>query len=133
MMAKMFSIVMSGLILIQALDFTVDDIVQLDELLEHAEYHAEKYGDNLLVFISKHYGELKEQHNKEHQEEKKDHEKLPFQNHSCCTSIMAVFWQAPIPKMEPFQVPENRTAKFFYRSPSSTLHVNGPFQPPRAA
>ncbi|WP_244526818.1 hypothetical protein [Pseudozobellia thermophila] len=133
MMAKLFSIVMSALILMQGLDIAVDDIVQFDELLEHAEYHAEKYGDNLLVFISKHYGELKEQHSKDHQEEKKEHEKLPFQNHSCCTPVIAVFWGRPIPKIDALQVPENRKANFFYRPPSSTLHVTGLFQPPRIA
>ncbi len=65
--------------MIQSFGLCFDDMVQIDEFIEHAQFHSEAYGDNVIVFISKHYGELKADHEKDHQEEKEDHEKLPFQ------------------------------------------------------
>ena len=122
---------MSGLILIQSFDIAFDDIGQLDELLEHAGFHAEKYGDNLLVFISKHYGELKEQHDKDHQEEKKEHEKLPFQNPCHCTSVTAIIINSTLSYLITTQTPETAKANFYYLLPVSSLHAKGLFQPPR--
>ena len=78
-MSKLSAILLSSLILIQSINFSFDDVLQLDELIEHAQFHKQEYGDNFVVFLSKHYGELKAEHNEKHQEEQKDHEKLPFQ------------------------------------------------------
>lgn len=133
MMAKLFSIVMSVLILVQSFDIAFSDITQIDELLEHADFHAEKYGDNLLVFISKHYGELKDQHNKDHKEEKKDHEKLPFQNHCSCTSTVAIVSNTNFLQINSLQTTESTEANFYYQPPTSSLHAKGLFQPPRPA
>ena len=130
-MTKLFSIVMSGLILIQSFDIAFNDIAQLDELMEHADFHAEKYGDNILVFISKHYGELKEQHNKDHQEEKKEHEKLPFQNHCNCSSITAIVLSTNLSDLNSPQTLEVAEANFHYLTPTSSLHAKGLFQPPQ--
>ena len=124
---------MSGLILMQSFDIAFSDIAQFDELLEHAQFHAEEYGDGLFVFISKHYGELKEQHNKDHQEEKSDHEKLPFQNHANCASTVAIVSDLHLLRLDTLQIPEGRTANFYYRTPISSLHAKGLFQPPRIA
>ncbi|MDT7830035.1 hypothetical protein RQM65_15310 [Pricia sp. S334] len=123
---------MSGLILIQSFDIAMEDIVQFDELLEHAEFHAEEYGDNIFVFISKHYGELKEQHNKDHQEEKKDHEKLPFQNHCSCSSTVAIVSDKYVVSLTSFPNLDGET-NFYYPALISSLHAIGRFQPPRSA
>lgn len=130
-MAKLFSIFMSGLILIQSFDIAFNDIAQFDELLEHAQFHAEEYGDSLFVFISKHYGELKDQHDKEHQEEKKEHDKLPFQNHYGCASSVAIVTDTSFLRMNCPQIPESKTTNFYYHPPISSLHAQGLFQPPR--
>lgn len=132
MLPKLLSILMSGLILIQSMDISYDDIVQFDELLEHADFHAKKYGDNLFVFISKHYGEMKDQHNKDHQEEKKDHEKLPFQNHCCSSSIVAIVSNTYFVQLKSLQTADATAAIFYYQPSNSTLHTKGLFQPPRA-
>ncbi len=132
-MVKLFSIVLSGLILIQSFDIAFNHIAQFDELLEHAQFHAEEYGDSMFVFISKHYGELKEQHNKDHQEEKKDHEKLPFQNHCSCSSTVAIVSDTNFLRMNSLQIPEGTTTNFYYHPPISSLHAQGLFQPPRIA
>ena len=131
MMLKFFSIALSFSILIQSLGLCLDDIVQIDEFIEHAQFHSQQHGDNIIVFISKHYGELKADHEKEHQEEKEDHEKLPFQ-HQSHVSIIAVISLDTIKKE--FKTPEFsefNTHIFYYQAPSSSLHLEGLFQPPR--
>lgn len=130
-MVKLFSIFMSALILVQSVDITTSDIAQFDELMEHAAFHAEKYGDNLFVFISKHYGELKEAHNEDHQEERKDHEKLPFQNHCNCTSITAIVSTPEFFDLGSVPLSESLSTDFYYHLPTSSLHKKGLFQPPR--
>ena len=131
-MVKLFSILMSSLMLVQSVDITFNDIVQLDEFIEHANFHSEKYGDNLLVFISKHYGDLKEQHTEDHKEEKDDHEKLPFQNHCHCTSTSFAFvLSAFSSELKTLQNPEDKATDFYYRLPSTSLFTTGLFQPPQ--
>lgn len=105
--------------------------MQIDEFIEHAQFHSEQYGDNVFVFISKHYGELKANHDKEHQEEKEDHEQLPFQKHSQISSMNAFVLNT---SKEVYHIPdfsEFKTNNFHYQAPSSSLHLEGLLQPPR--
>lgn len=132
-MTKLLSIVLSGLILVQSFDISINDITQVDELLEHASFHAEKYGDNLMVFLSKHYGELKEQHNKDHQEEKKEHEELPFQNPCTSSSFTALAAATPFLDLIPLHTTEFSAASFTYQAPTSSPHTEGLLQPPQLA
>ena len=118
MMVKFVSITASFLILIQSFNICISDLVDLSEFIEHAKFHSEKYGDNLFVFISKHYGELEADHNKKHQEEKQDHEELPFQ-HQPHMALLSAFLTS--------------TANFYYQASYSNCEKEGLFQPPRAA
>jgi len=129
---KLFSILLSSLIMLQSFGVHYDDIVQLDELIEHAQFHNEQYGDNIIVFLSKHYGELKADHQREHQEEKKDHEKLPF-NHSGAShiSVADVFINSYKSELNVLEFSDYSDANFYYQAPSSSLHSQGILQPPR--
>ncbi|SIR33258.1 hypothetical protein SAMN05421797_11077 [Maribacter ulvicola] len=120
--------------MLQSLGVHYDDIVQLDELIEHAQFHNMQYGDNVIVFLSKHYGELKADHQRDHQEEKKDHEKLPF-NHSGAShiSIADVFLNTYKSELNEVQILENSDGNFYYQAPSSSLHSQGILQPPRVS
>ena len=130
-MNKLFSILISSLILLQSFGIHSDDIVQFDELLEHAQFHSEQYGDNVIVFLSKHYGELKADHQKQHQEEREDHEKLPFNHHSHITTVTA-FVATPFSSgLNQLEILDFKSATFFYQAPSSSLHSEGILQPPR--
>ncbi|GAB5474839.1 MAG: hypothetical protein Mars2KO_29380 [Maribacter sp.] len=132
-MLKITSIAISMLILIQSLNVHFDDLVELDELIEHAQFHAEEYGDNFFVFISKHYGELKAEHSKKHQEEKEEHERLPFQ-HQCQTLTLYAHVLNQIPDNNlgmDFSVDPN--PNFFYQASYRSLVQEGLLQPPRQA
>ncbi|WP_438969326.1 hypothetical protein [Nonlabens sp.] len=132
-MSNLFSISLSLFILLQSFGISVADVAQMDEFIEHAQYHSEQYGDNVFVFISKHYGELKADHDKEHQEEKEDHEELPF-NHNNCSHIASVTVFVLHTQKQDYHIPELlelRKDHFFYQEPSSSIHSEGPFQPPR--
>lgn len=130
-MNKLASIVLSTVILLQTIGLHTDDLVQIDEFIEHAKFHSEKYGDDVLVFISKHYGELKAAHEKEHQEEKEDHEQLPFQHHSHLSSIIAYTPNPLHTELETPMMAEYKDSNFYYQAPSSSSHTKGLLQPPR--
>lgn len=133
-MVKLTCILSSFLILAQSLGFHANDLAELDELFNHAKFHQETYGDNFLVFMAKHYGDLKAEHEKEHREEKKDHEKLPFQHH-CHSTTSSTYvirdFSTNFLKIQVFEVDE--THNFFYSNSYHSLEVDEPFQPPRVA
>lgn len=130
-MSKLFSILLSSVILLQTLGFDSVDIVQIDEFIEHAQYHSEAYGDNVWVFISKHYGELKAAHDAEHREEKGKHEQLPFQHVTHGTTSFVFTLQASEITLHTVEFPSVNTTNFHYKGLSSSLHSKGLFQPPR--
>lgn len=132
-MLKISSLTISLLILIQSFNIHFNDIAEMDELFEHAQFHAEEYGDNFLVFVSKHYGELKAEHSKKHTEEQKDHEQLPFQ-HQCQTASHSVFVLNKIIDYPlEIDVVIDRTSNYFYQVSYHSLDQEGLFQPPRQA
>ena len=132
-MIKLISTVVSLLILIQSFGIHASDIIVIDELIEHAEFHSEEYGDDFLVFMSKHYGELKADHSTKHQEEKEDHEQLPFQ-HQCHTGSLSVFVLNQINNYPlEIEMVVDRDSNYFYQASYHSLAQDGLFQPPRLA
>lgn len=131
-MIKLLSILASLLILFQSFNISFGDWAQLDEFIEHATFHKKQYGDSLFVFISKHYGELKEDHHKNHQEEQDDHENLPFQHHSCTHNIVhAVVLFPEITSRQKIEAPAMKGDSFYYLESDSSGYQSGVFQPPR--
>jgi hypothetical protein len=133
MMVKLVSITASFLILIQSFNICISDLVDLSELIEHAKFHSEKYGDNLFVFVSKHYGELEADHNKKHQEEKQEHEELPFQ-HQPHMTLLSAFMVKDLQAyhIKPVDDLVTSATDFFYQASYSNCEKEAPFQPPRA-
>ena len=131
-MTKLFSILAAVLILFQSFNITFGDVAQLDEFIEHAAFHKKQYGDSLFVFLSKHYGELKEDHHKNHSEEQDEHESLPFQNHSCTHHIVNAFVLIPsILTRQKIEAPAMKRDVFYYLQSDSSGYRSGVFQPPR--
>lgn len=130
-MTKLVSIATSLLILTQSFNIHLDDIVELDELIEHAQFHAEEHGDNFFVFISKHYGGLKAEHSQKHQEEKEDHEQLPFQHQCQAASLSAFLLNQIVDYPVDIEIVFNRASNYFYQASYHSLTPEGLFQPPR--
>lgn len=132
-MSKLIAIALSSIILIQSLNFGVDDIAQLDDLIEHAQFHKKEHGDNFLVFLSKHYGELKAEHDKEHHEEKEEHEKLPFQCQGHASIIIASLPQNSGTNFNEFEILNSLESSFYYLNLYASLHETELLQPPKHA
>ena len=130
-MKLLFSISLSFIILLQSFGVHIDDMVQIDDFIEHAQFHSEQYGDNVFVFISKHYGELKADHDKDHQDEKEEHEQLPFQHQSHLTVVADFILNAQKLTLRTPEFAEFKKHSFYYMVPSSSQYLEGLFQPPR--
>jgi hypothetical protein len=129
-MSKFLSIFTSFLILFQSLNINLDEFTQIDELVEHAFYHAEEYGDDIFVFVSKHYGELKEDHNRNNDEERSEHEQLPF-NHLCSSNFTTVFILDEVELVCAEIETVGSKTKFFYQEKDSSFEKTNIFQPPK--
>jgi len=115
---------------VQSASIAASDILQLDELIEHAQFHKQEYGDSFFVFLSKHYGEQKAEHSKNHQEEQKDHEQLPFQ-YQGHTLILVALIDSENSLFNTIEIADSAEFNFHYLSSFSTLHKKGLLQPPR--
>ncbi len=132
-MSKIFSLALSILLLVQSLHMEMVNIVQLQDLITHVQFHKEKYGDNFFDFISKHYGAQKEQHHLEHQEEHKDHERLPLNQQPCLHSA-TVFVLNDSSLLSLKELPLMYTdSVFFYKESIIQLAGTDIFQPPKYA
>jgi hypothetical protein len=122
------------LLLLQSLRIGFSDLIQLDELLEHAAYHQEQFGDSFLTFLSKHYGSLKEDHNQQHGEEKPQHEQLPFQQLSHFSGVQIVLQrQTGFDLYLTADDSASGSANFYYFLADATGFKSGIFQPPKQA
>jgi hypothetical protein len=125
------AIILSVFILTQSVGFGAKDILQLDELIEHAQFHIQEHGDNFLVFISKHYGELKHEHSQSHQEEQDQHEELPFQFQGQLCSIIAFVSHSPLSTFESIEIIDTTEVNFHYLNLYVSLLEKELLQPPK--
>ena len=132
-MNKIIAIGTGLLIFLQSINIHFNDLVELDELVEHYQYHSEEYGDDFLVFVSKHYGKQKADHTQKHQEEKEDHEKLPFQHQSQCSQLLVFVLDAKTGLETRSEIPLTTSGNFHYQISYSTIWGDSPFQPPKQA
>jgi len=130
MTIKLFSIFISSLILVQSFNIHFGDVLKLTELMEYAELHKKKYGDGFVVFFSKHYGDLKQSHKKQHKEEEKDHSHPPI-NHDCSSQLQASF----VINIISFSLVNTQIVKtytnFHYLDMFSAFEKQKIFQPPQ--
>lgn len=119
------------MILVQSVNFSFDDVLQLDELIEHAQFHEQEHGDDFFIFLSKHYGELKAEHSKKHQEEQKDHEQLPFQCQNHISTFTAFVMQLSLIESDDLDLTEGVETNFYYQLSFSSLHKKGLLEPPK--
>ncbi|APY08578.1 hypothetical protein BWZ20_09810 [Winogradskyella sp. J14-2] len=132
-MNKLTAILLSSFILIQSFQISIDDIMQLDELIEHAQFHKQEYGDNFFVFLSKHYGELKAEHTEHNHKEQSDHEQLPFQCQGHYVSLLAIVQSPFQPSSDTFEISPTTEANFHYLNLYASISNTQLLQPPRQA
>ena len=130
---RLGAILLSALLLMQSFHITVTDLARVDDLMAHMRYHQEQFGDDLLSFFSKHYGEEKAEHQKNHREERPDHEQLPFQHithvHAPQTLDFSGVVSLPVPPVADIE----KVLPFHYPTITTALYTSGIFQPPRQA
>ena len=130
-MEKLFSIAFSFLIVFQSFNIHFGDIVKFNDFLEHAEMHSENYGDDFFVFLSKHYGELKESHKEQHQKEEENHSHTPI-NHDCNSQIQSSFvLNSFLLTIKNSNKEIEKSTIFYYQDKFSSFEKQKIFQPPQ--
>ncbi|UOB19117.1 hypothetical protein [Abyssalbus ytuae] len=128
-MVKIVSILFSLLITIQSVLPSPEDVAKLSDLIEHARYHYETYGDNFFDFLSLHYGNMTKQHLGDH----KEHDNLPFKHKhtiSCQHSPFILnYCFVEIDNYCFVEIPFN----FFYKDSFSTFEKIKLLHPPKQA
>lgn len=130
-MKILVAISLSLLVLFQSAGLCVSDFFMLKDLIEHAEYHSEEYGDNLITFFEKHYGSLKTEHQEQESQEQTQHENLPFQHSTSHQLLIEGI-------VSDYKVTLNKNTKinkvkshFYYENHYSFLETTSILQPPQ--
>lgn len=128
-MKRLFSISLSILLLLQTANLGATNLLRFGDLIEHAQLHSDEYGDSFLEFITKHYGNLKEDHLSSHE----GHDKLPF--HQVMIQTTACFVVLDIQKIPNLQIPPivHPKVSLFYANYYTSPDDQQIFQPPRFA
>ena len=130
-MKILLAISLSLTVFFQSVGMEVSDILMLSDLVEHAKFHSDEYGDDLFTFFEKHYGELKAEHQATHQEEKPQHDKLPFQHHNCnhtLSEVILLGYEFPLKKPDVSFTPNHL---FYYENLYLFNQGTVIFQPPK--
>ena len=132
-MKKCFASYLAVLILSQGIFANTDILFETSELIEDYQLHKVNYGDDLSTFISKHFGNLKESHQKQHQKEHEQH-KHPVQNNAGNTTYQIDYaFSASFVMMKNVVEIISSTSNFHYSDLFSTFERRKIFQPPRFA
>lgn len=131
-MNAILSIGLSLSFLFHGFTFSPRDIINIGNLVEHARFHVDTYGDNFEIFLSKHFGELQEEHNSEYQKEN-EHEKLPFSHHSNLHYLIElVLLPSDFSSLKVVSGSDS-SSNFYYTETYSSIRESKIFQPPRPA
>ncbi|MFK5878009.1 MAG: hypothetical protein QM478_00790 [Flavobacteriaceae bacterium] len=129
-MKKVVVTYLASLILFQGLFTNMDLIFETSELIEDYQLHKVKYGDNLTTFFSKHFGDLKESHQKQHQQEHKQH-KHPVQNNTGNNQLVDFTLLALSYNNKNIDEIDTTSSNFHYFDLHSTFEKQEIFQPPQ--
>lgn len=132
-MKILVTISLSLLVFFQSIGIGVSDIFMLTDLVSHAQFHAEEYGDDFFTFFEKHYGSLKEEHHQKHQEEDSQHENLPFQHSTTSQGIPEVILLSDDFLIKKTGIFANEKSYYQYNVFYSSIDRTTPFQPPKTA
>lgn len=128
-MKKIISILLISLILIQTSSIGFDDILKVKNLYEHARYHYETYGDSFFEFLAEHYGDEMASHQNEH----KEHQKLPLKHMDNCLQHHVSFTFNDIQFNLNCDCIIHINSNYFYKELVSSFENSPVFQPPKTA
>lgn len=127
-MFKSIAVILSFSILLQSVNIKIDDFDKIPNLFNHLTKHIEQ-GDSLVEFFSKHYGYELKNHKNEH----KEHQKLPFEHQNLDSNIQMVLVHYFVDISNPELEIIHKKSRFHYIEPLDHLFSNYIFQPPRIA
>lgn len=130
-MIKFISFSIASVILIQSFNIHMLDILKLKNLMEHLEFHKSTYGDDVFTFVAKHYGYQKLKH--EDNDEKEDHQQLPFHHNTCLDSIVFYVFDMNRYQIKDLDHSDSELNTFFFQSAYSFMENADIFQPPQFA
>ena len=125
------SILLSFSILLQGLNFHVSDMMELKVLVKHLEEHKSSYGDDLFTFLDKHYGDLRQEHDREEHKGSNEHEKLPFKHKVCQLNAGILIHTSGVSERQLDPVPTHNVQNYYYLDNYSFLNQSDIFQPPQ--
>lgn len=103
-----------------------DDLTKIPELIEHYQEHQEKYGDDLISFINKHYGGDKHEHESKDRE---NHQELPFNHsHHICIDMKV---DVPVFDLDTHLKSIETKDYFVYQTPYTVSQAYSILQPPK--
>ena len=126
---KLTALFLSTLMLLQSLNIGLETFSKINVLIEHAQFHQEKYGDSFVDFLTEHYGD-KETTSEKH----KEHGELPFKqdcvNHNHLPSVFTLNAQTfELKETLAIQIQQN----YFYKESYTLVDKPTVFQPPKHA
>ncbi len=130
-MLKLYALFLSTLFFIQSTNIHFEDMQKIGELLEHYNLHHDRYNDSFITFISKHYGDLKESHKKQHQEEEKEHHHDPIHHDCAAQTHIDVCVNTSTYTIKVVKFIESKETNFYYQDKFSTFEKQKIFQPPQ--
>ncbi len=130
-MMRLISIALALTLTMQSVQLSLADIARMDDLVEHMQFHREQYGDDLAGFFAKHYGDDREAHHEEHEEERPQHDQLPFQHLGTFITFQTVDFNKTLILGNP-EISEYRSeANFHYCLRLPSPFTTSIFQPPK--
>ena len=131
MLKSSLSILLSFSILLQGLNFQLSDMIELQVLVKHLKEHQSSYGDDLFTFFEKHYGALRQEHDREEHKGSSEHEKLPFKHKVCQVNAGVLINSFNSAERNTEPIPSSSVKNFYYLDNYSFLDQSDIFQPPQ--
>ena len=127
-MKSYLNITFALVILFQGMFMYVDISFETMELLEDYQIHKTNYGDDFKTFLSKHFGKLREKHQKQHKKEHQEHQhhntnEVHIQLEFVCFDDIEI--------VSPKEIIFSKKNNFHYKDLFSTFEKQKIFQPPR--
>jgi len=127
-MLKITAILLSQILLFQSSHLCIHDFSKIQTLIEHAQFHKEKYGDSFLEFVVEHYADVENKKYEQHDE----HKDLPFKQEINQAHQLSFFISYSNEYQNKKVVNNTNSIKhFFYQEPTSESVLYTILQPPK--